>query len=252
MDQTNNNNNNNNFTDAIQQVRQMAKERPNFFRDVKAQMDRDLQSRVKSIIVSKGTQEQKSKSLLRLRTHVVVPTVRLLDRIERKGGWLSYGMLMAMHVVTAVVVCGVCWTGLSVASWKTTTAHDDRVTAAAGHLVAINYAFHMAVFASVMVVRRVVFVMHRKSKVLDQFLQEVLSLSAEQDLGISVHQFATRARLWMKRSTATALTMLMVSLVTYRWMHHSSGIAEVMSVADDDEPSWHQCLVDEEMEWDKL
>jgi hypothetical protein len=56
----------------------------------------------------------------------------------------------------------------------------------------------------------------------------------------------------MKRSTATALTMLMVSLVTYRWMHHSSGIAEVMSVADDDEPSWHQCLVDEEMEWDKL
>ena len=233
----NNNNNENNLGDAIQQVRQLARERPNFLREVKAQVDRDLQSRVKSMIVSKGTEEQKSKSLLRLRTNIVVPTVQWLDWMEDAasahgyGGWkLAYGLLLVMHISIVLLVCGVTWMGLSVALWRTTTMSvtDDNSEATfsvSSHVAAILYSFHMALALLVLIVRRLVFVMHRKSRVMDQFLQEVFSLSAEEDLGISVRQFAARARLWMKRITTSSVSMLLLSFVVYRWMHRGSTMA---------------------------
>jgi hypothetical protein len=72
----------------------------------------------------------------------------------------------------------------------------------------------------VWLVRRLVLLMHRKSRVLDQFLQQVLSLSAQDDLGISVHQFAVRAKLWSRRWMVSTLTMVMISFLFYRWTPH--------------------------------
>jgi hypothetical protein len=63
------------------------------------------------------------------------------------------------------------------------------------HISAICYAFHIALLVLVYLVRRVVFLFHRKSKVLDQFLQQVFHCRLSKDaLGISVHQFAIRAK----------------------------------------------------------
>ncbi|KAG7369483.1 alkaline phosphatase D precursor [Nitzschia inconspicua] len=233
------NSNGNNFSEAIQQVRQLAREQPNFFQDVKAQIDRDVKSCVKSIIVSKGAEEQRTKSLLKFRNQLVVPLVALLDRIESTqqtryhlgGSILAYAILFAGHLLTVLVVCAFTWMGLSLALWgnqpsNTTTnnnnnnnLHTMEPSLVYGHMAAIVYAFHLALTVLVWIVRRLVSLMHRKSKVLDQFLQEVFSLSAQDDLGMSVHQFAVRARLWSRRWTNSTLTMLVLSFVVYRWTH---------------------------------
>jgi Phorbol esters/diacylglycerol binding domain (C1 domain) len=249
-----NNNSNNNLSDAIQQVRQLAREQPNFFQDVKAQIDRDLKSRVKSIIVSKGAEEQRNKSLLRFRNNVVVPTAALLDRIESPqqhswGGYnkLAYAILMLFHLTTVAMVCVATWMGLSIALWginnnNNTTDKTER-SLVSSHMAAIVYAFHLALASVVLLLRRLILSMHRKSKVLDQFLHEVFSLSAEEDLGMSVHQFATRARLWSRRLTNSTVTMLLVTFFFYRWTHtvmsgtspgtHSNDVDDTMMDVSD-------------------
>jgi hypothetical protein len=221
---TNNDNDANSMTSAIQQVRQLARERPNFFRDVKEQIDRDIQSRVKTMIVSKGAQEQKTKSLFRLRTNVVLPTIQYLDKLEKNqfGSKLIYGLLIGGHMILALLVCVVASSGFALALFSTTTKGVSK-SITISHNVTILYAFHMALLLLVLLVRRFVQLIHRKSKILDSFLQEVLSISSKEDLGISVQEFANRSKLWMSRITKTTFFMLLLSIGWYRYVHHNNS-----------------------------
>jgi hypothetical protein len=223
-DNNNNNNNANSMTSAIQQVRQLARERPNFFRDVKEQIDRDIQSRVKTMIVSKGAQEQKTKSLFRLRTNVILPTIQYLDKIEKNqlGSMFIYGLLIGGHMILSLLVCFVASAGFALALFSTTTKGVSK-SITISHNVTILYAFHMAMLLLVLLVRRFVQLIHRKSKILDSFLQEVLSISSKEDLGISVQEFANRSKLWTSRITKTTFFMLLLSIGWYRYVHHNNS-----------------------------
>lgn len=221
------------LTEAMQQVRQMARDRPTFLQDVKAQMDRDIKSRVKSIIVSKGAEEQKSKAILKFRTETVLPTLKLLDKIE-SGGWnLPYALLFAFHILLAMSVSIFAWAGVSVALYRRHSSTrpassmqeaSNDMSLSWSHNVAILYAFHTALALVVLLIRRLINTLHRKSRILDQFLLEVFSLSSEEDLGFSMQQLAVRLRLWIRRITKTTAVMLLASLALYRFSHLATNV----------------------------
>jgi hypothetical protein len=215
-------------------------------------MDRDFKSRLDSIIVSKGTEEQRPKTLLKFRTHVVAPIVAWLDWIDPQqqqqrywlGGWkLAYILLFLGHFVAILIVCSMMWIGLFMTLWGSKQDFNrnnnnmveipSSSSVVYSHISAICYAFHLALLVLVWSIRRLVLLMHRKSKVLDQFLQQILKLSAKEDLGISVHQLATRAKLWSRRWMISTLTMLMISIVFYRWTPQY-GMARPVVVDYDD------------------
>lgn len=204
------------LSEAVQQVRQFARERPSFLQDVKAQMDRDLKSRVKRMIVSQGAEEQRSKAILKLRTEYVVPTLKLLDRIESQGWKVPYAILFAVHCVLTVLVSIFSWMGTSAGLYGGVSSTN---TVKWGHNVTILYFFHLALALTVLIVRRLINVLHRRSRVLDEFILQVFSLSPGKDIGITMQQLASRLRLWIRRVTITTSTMLLLSLVVYRWSH---------------------------------
>lgn len=199
------------MSQVIQQFRQLAKEKPNFLRDAKAQLDRDINSRVKEIVVSKGTEEEKTKKLLRART-VIVPFVQLLDSIEHRGLIFIYSLLCFGHLVSAALVSIISWIGFYLVILLLPNNHGSASDLAWFHTATVVYSYHAAVVVLVIMLRRLVNLVNRKSNLLDQFLETVLRLQAEADLGISVNGVANRAKLWVDRTVVTSSSMCLLAL----------------------------------------
>ena len=206
--------------DVIQQLRQMAKEQPNFIRDAKAQWDRDINSKVKEIIVSKGTEEEKGKKLLRAR-NAIVPFVEHVDNIEHRGLIYVCCLLLLLHLTMAAFVGLVGWVGFLASIWpKHGFLTDSAIELAALHTTTVIYSFHVAVVMLVFLLRKLTSLLNRKSNLLDQFLRDKLKLEAESDLGVSINGVARRARLWVNRLTISSILMCLIVL---RLWHQSQS-----------------------------
>jgi hypothetical protein len=198
--------------ETLQQVLQMAKERPNFWQDLRDQWDRDLNSQVKDIIVAHGTDGERSKKLLRAR-NVIVPWVERLDRIEMQPQIVHISILLVFHLAVAIPIGIMGWIGFVLAlAPKYGLLTESTQQLADLHNATLLCSLHMALLLLVLLLRRLVYLINRKSNVLDQFLRSVLKLETENDLGISVHGFAQRAQLWIHRITISSSVISLVVL----------------------------------------
>ena len=205
---------------VIKQFRQLAKEQPNLLRSAKAQLDRDINSKVKEIIVSKGAEKEKTKKFLRAK-NAIQPIVQRMDNIEEQYGWVCiFGALFAGHLAVATLFGTACWVG-----FLTLILPRHDVFAASSlawiHAPTVIFAFHIAIVALIVLLRRLVNLMNRKSNLLDQCLKDFLKLEAEQDLGISINGIANRAQLWTKRLLITSSCTCLLTL----WFWHNTSLA---------------------------
>ena len=198
--------------DVIQQLRQMAKEQPNFVKDSLAQWDRDINSKVKEIIVSKGAEEEKGKTLLRAR-NTIIPFVERIDGVEHHGIMYICTLLLIAHLSMAATVGLVGWIGFLASLWPKHGLYTDSARSlVVSHTMTVIYSFHVAVVVLVVLLRRLISLLSRKSNLLDQFLRDKLKLEAESDLGISVNGVARRARLWVNRTMVSSILMCLAAM----------------------------------------
>lgn len=202
--------------EVIQQMRQMAKEKPNFLKEVRAQMDRDINSHVRRIVVSASAEEQRGKSLPRAR-NAVVPIVAMVDSVEDRGPVFAYALITMAHLGLAAVVGIISWVGFLLALLPkhgifTSSARELAHT----HSTTVMYAYQMSMLILTILLRRLINLMNRKSNPLDQFVREVFKLEAEQDLGVSVKGATRRLRLWINRITAVSVAMALMALLVWQ------------------------------------
>ncbi|CAB9500992.1 protein kinase D2 [Seminavis robusta] len=202
--------------DVIGQLRQRAQEEPNFLQEIKEQADKDIHTHIKDIIVSKSTDDQRTKNLLRAR-NFIVPFTQRLDSMESNELWFIYSLLFLGHLAVGALVSCISWIGfMLVLCPRSGLLSTPSLKLAHIHGMTVLYAFHASVVLLVLLLRRLISVMNRKSNVLDQFLREMFTLEAEDDLGITVKGLAKRAQLWIHRVTVSSCCMCLVALLLWQ------------------------------------
>ena len=54
----------------MEEVRELAQTKPNFFQEVRAQMDKDIMTHAKNTIVAEGVEDQRAKSFRRIKENI--------------------------------------------------------------------------------------------------------------------------------------------------------------------------------------
>lgn len=196
-------------------LREVMKQSPNFFQDIKEQMNKDIKSQVKSAVVTTGVEGEKSKKLRRFRDKLI-PLVETLDSVEARGGFFSFLVLMSFHIILVNALGLLSFVGFILALWPrhglmTTTA----LRSAFLHDCTVLCTVHVCLLFLSLILRRMATTCKRKSNIFDQFLRDVFKIDAKEDLGISVAGFTTRARSWSGRIVLSSAVTCFVTIVIW-------------------------------------
>lgn len=185
--------------EAMREVQELARERPNFFRDVRAQMDRDVMTHVTNVVVSAGVDGERDKKFRRTKEKIV-PLLEFVDGIEEKGEIHSLILLLSLHGRVALFAAMIGILGFILAVlWR-----HGRLTESSFHLALIHestvlFTVHIGLLIVAAILRYYTSIFKRKVKVIDQFLRDKFGVDAKEDFGISVAGAARRARWWSER-----------------------------------------------------
>ena len=182
--------------EAIAEVRELAKKSPDFYKEVREQMDRDIKSHAKKYVVKSSAQEERSKKFRRLKDRVA-PLVEQLDKIQNGGTSKTVGVLLYYHALFAAIVASLTILSFILALWP--TQEGFSVQAVLIHSSTVLASLHATLLLLSLAVRKGSFAVQRKTNVWDQFLQDFFTIQAESDIGISLAGAASRARFWSDR-----------------------------------------------------
>jgi hypothetical protein len=196
-------------------LREVMKQSPTFFQDIKEQMNKDIKSQVKSAVVTTGVEGEKSKKIRRFRDKLI-PLVETLDSVEARGGFFSFLVLMSFHIILVNALGLLSFVGFILALWPrhglmTTTA----LRSAFLHDCTVLCTVHVCLLFLSLFLRRMATTCKRKSNIFDQFLRDVFKIDAKEDLGISVAGFTTRARAWSGRIVLSSAVTCFVTIVIW-------------------------------------
>lgn len=229
--------NNNRLQEAIREVRELAKSSPYFLRDIKEQMDRDMKSHAKNLIVASSAEDERSKNLRRLKERVVVPFVEKMDRLQERAPGFRLGVLLYYQMILAGIVSAtfiVTVFGLLLLRsllWGTTISSSLIVL----HTSTVLMALHGALFLLALGIRKVSFIFQRKANLLNQFLRDVLTIHAKADIGISVAGAASRCRTWSHRLVVSTWIMWLASILLWHCVQPVMMAKEENGSEDTDE-----------------
>ena len=192
---------------------------PNFFREVKEQMDKDLMTHVKEAVVAGGVEGERSKNLRRLRESLG-PRIEALDAIEAKGEIYCILVLLRIHAIISFIVSGIGLLLFIIAlSPKLGFGLLDASVfhLAAMHELTILGTIHICLLALAFILWYYSLLFRRKSVILEEFLVDMFGINAEEDIGISVVGASIRARAWSQRIATSATLTAITSLVAWNY-----------------------------------
>jgi hypothetical protein len=209
-------------------LREAMKKNPNFFQDVKQQMNRDLKSHVKSIVVTSSVEGERSKKLRRFRERLV-PIIEKIDSVEARGELVSFLVLMSFHIILINALALVSFGGFTLALWR---RHGfmtpSAVRSACLHDCTVLCTVQVCILFLALVLRRIAVIWKRKSIIFDQYLRETLNIEAEADLGISVAGATTRFRTWTGRLVLSSFVVCCAVIIVW---HIVETPVEVMKMS---------------------
>jgi hypothetical protein len=188
---------------TFKEVRELAKNSPGFLREVKEQMDKDLRSHAKKMVVKAGTEEQRSKNLHRLRERLV-PFLKKVKAIEQNGNVAAVASLLYYHTICVAIMAA--FTGLEFTLSLWPTKEGPSIQAVVLYSATVLRSIHVTLLIASIGIRWSSFVFQRKAVIFNQFLSDVGTINAEQDIGISVATAAVTFRYWSDRFVLSSLT----------------------------------------------
>ncbi len=192
-----NRNNSKDLLQAFQEIQQLAKASPNFLQEVKDQINKDVKSCAKKMIVKTGAQEQRSKNNFGKLRERVEGFVRALDEVEKRGFAYSVGRLLHYHAMLAAALVLLTILGFGVG--LSATRQGISIHSLLFHTCVVSASLHVGFLAVALLVRQASFVFQRRAAILDQFMREVFTIQAKEDIGISIESAAILSRTWSDR-----------------------------------------------------
>jgi hypothetical protein len=213
------------FIAAVKEVRSLMANNPNFFKDLKEQIDKDIMSHAKKAVVSSAVETERDQSLKKLRANYVKPVVAYNDRIEARGEAFCLFVALAAHGALSAAVTALSSFGFTTALFL--QRYYYHYAEPDNEAVTVRRVLHLAVLheATVLSTVHVTLLMlalllhfrasrylRRRVIVLDQCLRDLVKIDAKADIGVSVFGLVARINRWTRRlveatSIASALTI---------------------------------------------
>jgi len=197
----------NSFARAVREVKELAAN-PNFFSDLKQQVDNDIAAMAKNVVVSKAVEDERQKNLRRLKERIVLPLITYNDKIEAHGEIYCLLVLLAAQAALAAAasVTALAWFMLAVLlRHGTITIQSFRV--ALLHESTNLATIHVLFLFIAVVVRKVACAFKRKTIIIHQFIRDIFGIDTKKDIGVSVIGVAMRLMRWSRRLfLSTAIT----------------------------------------------
>jgi len=182
-----------NLSQAIEEVRELAKSSPGFYKEIREQLDRDLKSHAKSYIVKSSAEDERSKKLRRVKERFV-PFVEKVDAIQKQGTGAAVKVLLYYYIMFAALVT--CSTILGFMLALSPTRDGISAQKVLIHGSTVLGSLHVTLLIVSLGIRKLSYILVKKANIYDQFLQGVFTIQAEADIGISISGAAARIRFW--------------------------------------------------------
>ena len=196
------------------QIRELFQNHPNLWEEFTEQTEKDFMKNITEMIVEQGADNERTRKIRRLREHIIKPMLHRLDSVETIGLplfpviWLLYYHLLVLLAVSALAAavfgtnllwtdCGITQEGILL--YTATVGVSIQIG-----MVALSVLLHYACSY-----------FKRKEMIVDNFLQEVVTLHVEEDFGVSVQEFATLSQRWSNRFVMTNLLLLAAAILLW-------------------------------------
>jgi len=247
------------FIEAVREVRSLIANNPDFFKDLKQQIDKDMLSLAKNVVVSASVETERELSLKKLRMNYVKPFVSYNDWMESKGEVFCLFVTLLVHCIITVVAFLLSFVGFTIAiilqllyyvPQEVITANRVSHLAIIGHEATVLGTVHltMLLFALLFYFKGAKY-LRRKEIIIDQFFRDRLKIDAKPDIGVSVVGLVSRIDRWSRR--AVMATAMASSLTICFWFYVQDPPKTVavashsMDVVDDSSVQWCEvCPVD--------
>lgn len=215
VDNQNNETQRNDLSHQLEQIKHMFDNHPNLWKDVTEQLDKDFMTNIKHVIIKEGADGERSQKIRRVRENVVIPFLDKLNAIESKGFMYSLAWLLCIHVVFVAAMALLAIAIFAGALVPTTLGVTQQGISL--YTSTIMVSLHIALLTLAVGIHWATVHFQRKEIIIDNFLQQTLTVQAEEDFGISVVNAAAKARLWSYRLVVT--TVMMCLITTAAWYH---------------------------------
>jgi len=205
---------------------------PNFFKDVKQQIDKDLLSLAKKVVVSASVETERDLSLKKIRVNYVKPFVSYNDYIESKGEVFCLVVTFLVHCIITMMTFIISFVAVTMAYYlqllyyMQTNDNDDNelitakrvIHSAIGHEITVLSTVHltMLLFATLFYFKGAQY-LRRKVIIIDQFLRDLLKIDAKADIGVSVVGLVSRINRWSRR--VVMVTAIVCTMTICFWFY---------------------------------
>ncbi|KAG7354519.1 phorbol ester/diacylglycerol binding domain C1 containing protein [Nitzschia inconspicua] len=210
-----------NLNHQLQQFQRMFQTHPNLWKEVTEQLDKDFMTNIKQVIIKEGTDNERSQKIRRARENIIKPTVDKLDAVEAKGFIYSLVWLLYYHLIL-VAFFGLLTASIFSAALIPTRYGINRHGILL-HMSTVLVSLHVGLLLLAVAIQMATLHFQRKEIIVDNFLQQTLTVQAKEDFGISVMDAAAKARLWSERLVLTAAIMCAVTIAA--WFHFESAFS---------------------------
>jgi hypothetical protein len=193
------------------------KRSPRFLKDISEQMNKDLMTHAKEVVVEAGVEGERSKNLRRLKQWLV-PKLESLDAIEARGEVYSIFVLLRLHIIIAFIVsvAGLLLFIIALCpklGFSFLEASIFRL--ALMHELTVLGTIHICLVSLALLLRFYAIVFKQKSIIIEQYLTEMFGINAKEDFGISVVGASIRARAWSHRIMITSTLTCIIALLAW-------------------------------------
>jgi len=202
--------------------------------EVIQQIDRDFMAHAKKAVVATGVEEERPRKFKRLRKHVDAWR-QSFQRFESLGVvrvtvlWLSveFGLSLLFAILTyvAVIVALLPLQLVENGNETTTAMFPSRrlLRFAWFHAVTILCYTQTIVWIIVVLLWRVGRLLHRKVRIVDRFLTDIMEMNPREDLGVSVQEVSLWWNRWCIRALRSSTLSSFVILLLW-WRVHRRDV----------------------------
>ena len=205
------------FISNWQQIQELFQTHPNLWEEFTEQTEKDFMKYVTEQIVREGAEGERSRKILRAREHYILPALHALQAVEDIAIpcfpvlWLLYYHLLLLIAVGTI-------TAMLFGAALLPTAHGISMDGILLYTATVSLSTQFGLLGVAVLFRYLAILFKEKQQIVDNFLQEMVTISPEEDLGVSVEELAKVTRRWSDRLVVSNVVMCVMTILIW---HHA-------------------------------
>ncbi|KAL3913706.1 MAG: hypothetical protein SGILL_006380, partial [Bacillariaceae sp.] len=216
------------FISNWQQIQELFMTHPNLWEEFTEQTEKDFMKYVTEQIVREGAEGERSRNILRIREWYLLPFLQRLKAVEVISiPFFPILWLLYYHSIFLVSVGTVTATLFGAALLP--TSHGITVDGVLIYTATITLSIQVGLLGVAVALRYLAILFKKKQQIVENFLQEMATISPQQDLGVSMEELAAVTRRWSDRLVVSNFVVCSVTVLCWYHAERAFSMATIVN-----------------------